>query len=339
VCTYVVLSVQRQRRCDAWCAVLVCVVAGVFVRRRFTLIRMLYSRVGKPRLKGAHCFSFNKPEGMCAACQGLGVEVALDESKLLDMDKSLAQGAILHPDYRKLDGWYIRSIKLTNLFPWDVPLRRFTSAQVDLLLHCPGRRVHVEHLDYNVNFEGIAVAIRRRQQKASGSQAAAALFVATPTSAAASASPSASTSASPPASGSRSRRSGKAARASRTSGSKKAQPNSFKRSEAFAHFFTSVACTACGGSRLNAAAREVKVAGKTVVEASDMELADLLQFVRTIRGVVAEPIVGRLVQRLENLVHIGVGYVGWGKGEREMRVGVGGMPLSSHTNGRGEFLT
>ena len=81
------------------------------------------------------------------------------------------------------------------------------------------------------------------------------------------------------------------------------------------------------------------MAGKTVVEASDMELADLLQFVRTIRGVVAEPIVGRLVQRLENLVHIGVGYVGWGKGEREMRVGVGGMPLSSHTNGRGEFLT
>ncbi len=38
----------------------------------YSLIRLLYSRVGKPHAGYSNAFSFNDPAGMCPACNGLG---------------------------------------------------------------------------------------------------------------------------------------------------------------------------------------------------------------------------------------------------------------------------
>ncbi len=39
-------------------------------------------------------FSYNHPKGMCETCEGLGIEMEFDESKLIDPKKSIAEGCI-----------------------------------------------------------------------------------------------------------------------------------------------------------------------------------------------------------------------------------------------------
>lgn len=58
------------------------------------LVRLLFSRVGKPSASGSMAYSFNHPHGMCPDCTGLGEKVELDEAKMFDMDKSINEGAI-----------------------------------------------------------------------------------------------------------------------------------------------------------------------------------------------------------------------------------------------------
>src|SRR4051812_4710865 len=58
----------------------------------YSLLRLLFSRVGKPFIGESTVFSFNHPEGMCPHCDGLGVVDALDLERLLDRDRSLNEG-------------------------------------------------------------------------------------------------------------------------------------------------------------------------------------------------------------------------------------------------------
>jgi excinuclease UvrABC ATPase subunit len=64
-----------------------------------TLLRLLFSRVGKPYTGYANAFSFNDPQGMCPNCNGLGRKLDVDLTKFLDKSKSLNEGAILFPEY------------------------------------------------------------------------------------------------------------------------------------------------------------------------------------------------------------------------------------------------
>ncbi len=65
-----------------------------------TYLRLLYSRVGTPFIGPSFYFGFNNPEGMCHACSGIGSIIDVDVEKLLDMDKSMADGGIRHPFYQ-----------------------------------------------------------------------------------------------------------------------------------------------------------------------------------------------------------------------------------------------
>ncbi len=38
----------------------------------YSLLRLLYSRIGKPFVGNSNVFSFNDPHGMCMKCEGLG---------------------------------------------------------------------------------------------------------------------------------------------------------------------------------------------------------------------------------------------------------------------------
>ena len=55
----------------------------------YSLLRLLFSRVGKPFVGYSDTFSFNHPQGRCPRCDGLGEVRELDIHKLVDFNKSL----------------------------------------------------------------------------------------------------------------------------------------------------------------------------------------------------------------------------------------------------------
>ena len=72
---------------------------------------------------------------------------------------------------------------------------------------------------------------------------------------------------------------------------------------------TYATCPACDGTRLNAAAREVKLEGRSITECSAMQIDDLAEFVRIIDDPAVKPLVDTLIHTLDSLVEIGLGYL------------------------------
>ena len=94
------------------------------------MLRVLFSRLGKPHIGSSNAFSFNVPSvravgsitvekgagktekrvftvtgGMCPRCEGMGSVTDIDLSQLYDDSKSLNEGALTIPGYTA-DGWY-----------------------------------------------------------------------------------------------------------------------------------------------------------------------------------------------------------------------------------------
>src|SRR3954463_5660605 len=90
-----------------------------------TVMRLLFSRAGKPHIGNYNLFSFNDPQGMCPECNGMGRKVGLDLEKALDVSLSLKQGAILLPEYA-VDSWYYNICVQSGLFPVSKKLKDFT---------------------------------------------------------------------------------------------------------------------------------------------------------------------------------------------------------------------
>src|SRR6516164_2380441 len=57
----------------------------------YTLLRVLFSRLGKPAVPHSLALSFNDPMGMCPECEGLGRGYQIDIDALLDKTKSLEE--------------------------------------------------------------------------------------------------------------------------------------------------------------------------------------------------------------------------------------------------------
>ena len=62
----------------------------------YTLLRLLFSRVGQPFVGYSDSFSFNHPQGCCLRCNGLGEVTDLDVHKLVDFDKCLNDDGVIH---------------------------------------------------------------------------------------------------------------------------------------------------------------------------------------------------------------------------------------------------
>ena len=98
------------------------------------LLRILFSRLGRPHIGPPSAFSFNtpsvrasgaiavergaakavrksftRPGGMCPRCEGRGTVSDIDLTQLFDDSKSLAEGAITIPGY-KTDSWWTTGI-------------------------------------------------------------------------------------------------------------------------------------------------------------------------------------------------------------------------------------
>ncbi|PPK66818.1 excinuclease ABC subunit UvrA [Actinokineospora auranticolor] len=124
----------------------------------FTMLRILFSRLGTPRLGGAGAFSFNNPEGMCPACEGIGRVSAVDVDELVDRDLSLNEGAITVPNFA-VDSWYWRAFVDSGLLDPDKKIRDYTERELDDFLHKPATKLKLD--TFNLTYEGLVVKVQR----------------------------------------------------------------------------------------------------------------------------------------------------------------------------------
>ena len=243
----------------------------------YTMLRIVFSRLGKPYVGPATAFSFNMPAGrvqgemelakgdgtvasrvetftggMCPRCEGLGRVTGIDVDALVDRDKSLNDGAIDAPQFN-VGGWYWATFASSGLFDPDVKLRDYTPQQWDDFLNKPATKVKVR--DLNLTFEGLLVRVQRHflSKDREAMQPHIRAFV--------------------------------------------------DRAVAFS------TCPSCGGTRLNEAALSSRVRGRNIAECSAMQISDLAEFIHQIDDPSVGPLMTTLRETLDSLVEIGLGYL------------------------------
>ena len=107
----------------------------------YALLRLLFSRVGKPFVGYAESFSFNHPEGSCPRCNGLGEIRELDIHKLVDFDKSLNDEDTIHYIAFGKGGWRWIRYAHSGLFDLDKKIRDYSPEELDLFLNSPQIRL------------------------------------------------------------------------------------------------------------------------------------------------------------------------------------------------------
>lgn len=132
----------------------------------FTVLRLLFSRIGQPHIGNYNLFSFNDPQGMCPQCNGLGRMLGVDLERALDLSKSLREGAILLPDYT-VDSWEWTFLMGSGLFDNDKKLADYSTEEMDRLLYSKATKVKSELAGKAVNltFEGVVEKFGRKYIK------------------------------------------------------------------------------------------------------------------------------------------------------------------------------
>ncbi|GAB3011906.1 excinuclease ABC subunit UvrA [Streptomyces pseudoechinosporeus] len=129
----------------------------------YSVIRVLFSRYGTPSAGPATAYSFNDPSGMCPECDGLGRTVRPDWDRILDPDRSLADGAIRFPPFAA-GTWQGQAYTNTTELDPHKPVRQFTAAEREFLL-CgrPGSKVTINNSDgsWSTDYEGLADRFER----------------------------------------------------------------------------------------------------------------------------------------------------------------------------------
>ena len=104
------------------------------ITETYSLLRLLYSRIGQPHIGSASQFSFNHPQGMCQTCSGLGRVNQINLEKLIDREKSWNQGAINDTRYA-VGNWYWKQYAAADFFDNDQPLKELTVSQWNQLIY------------------------------------------------------------------------------------------------------------------------------------------------------------------------------------------------------------
>jgi excinuclease UvrABC ATPase subunit len=240
------------------------------------MLRVLWSRLGKPHIGPATAFSFNVPTrkasgamtvdkgkgerivvrdvvyqgGMCPRCEGMGQVNDIDLKQLFDDSKSINEGAITVPGYTS-DGWYVRIFG--TFLDLDKPIRKYSKKELHDFLYKEPTKVKVEKL--NLTYEGLVPRI----QKAFLSKDVDAL-----------------------------------------------QPHIRAFVERAVTFTT---CPECKGTRLNEAARSSRIKGINIADACAMQINDLAGWLRGLKEPTVAPLLAKLQQALDSFVEIGLGYL------------------------------
>jgi excinuclease UvrABC ATPase subunit len=148
------------------------------------MLRILFSRLGKPHIGPPTAYSFNVPKrtasgsmtvdkgqgerltvrnavyhgGMCARCEGMGSVTDFDLSALYDDSLSLNEGALTIPGY-SMDGWYGRIFSGSGYFDMDKPIKKFTKKELRDLLYREPTKIKVEGI--NLTYEGVIPKIQK----------------------------------------------------------------------------------------------------------------------------------------------------------------------------------
>lgn len=100
----------------------------------YSLLRLLYSRIGIPHVGPASFFSFNNPNGMCPTCSGIGKIMDLDITQMIEPDKSFDEGCFLLPAFKR-DNYYWKVYRHPEYFRTDVPWKELNEAEQNFLLY------------------------------------------------------------------------------------------------------------------------------------------------------------------------------------------------------------
>jgi excinuclease UvrABC ATPase subunit len=243
------------------------------------MLRILFSRLGKPRVGSPNAYSFNVPSvrasgaitvergagktktekatftrlgGMCPRCEGMGSVTDFDLSALYDESLSLNEGALTIPGY-SMDGWYGRIFRGCGFFDPDKPLRKYTKKELHDLLNKEPTKIKVDGI--NLTYEGLIPRI----QKSFLSKDVDAL-----------------------------------------------QPHIRAFVERAVTFTT---CPECDGTRLSKEARSSKIEGKNIADVCAMQISDLADWLRGIDEPSVAPLLTGLQHLLDSFAEIGLGYL------------------------------
>jgi excinuclease UvrABC ATPase subunit len=123
-----------------------------------TMLRIIFSRLGTPHVGTSTAFSFNAPEGMCQECEGIGRVSTIDVNELVDVERSLNEGAITVPGFT-VGSWYWQTLAHSGFVDPDVKLKDYSPTQWEDFLHKPATKVKQGTL--NVTYEGLVVKVQR----------------------------------------------------------------------------------------------------------------------------------------------------------------------------------
>jgi excinuclease UvrABC ATPase subunit len=242
------------------------------------MLRILFSRLGKPHIGSPQAFSFNVASisgagavtferagrttkerrsfsvlgGMCPRCEGRGAVNDIDLTQLYDESKSLNEGALTIPGY-SMDGWYGRIFGGCGFFDPDKPIKKFTNRELDDLLYKGPTKIKVEGI--NLTYEGLVPRI----QKSMLSKDSGAL-----------------------------------------------QPHIRAFVEKAVTFTT---CPECEGTRLSNEARSSKIKGINIADACAMQISDLAAWVSELHEPSVAPLLKALRHTLDSFARIGLGYL------------------------------
>jgi excinuclease UvrABC ATPase subunit len=107
----------------------------------YTVLRLIFSRVGTPPAGAANVFSFNDPSGMCLECNGLGKKIVFNTEGFVDMEKSLNEGAIQVPLW---SNWEKDGYKSSGFFENDKKIKDYSAEDYELLMHGKDRKFKVQ---------------------------------------------------------------------------------------------------------------------------------------------------------------------------------------------------
>jgi excinuclease UvrABC ATPase subunit len=242
------------------------------------MLRILFSRLGKPYIGPPGAFAFNVPSvkasggitverggrtrtkkatfnrtgGMCPKCEGRGAVTDFDLSALYDDSKSLNEGALTIPGY-SMEGWYGRIYKGCGFFDADKPIKKFNKNELHDLLYKEPTKIKVEGI--NLTYAGLIPQI----QKSFLSKDVEAM-----------------------------------------------QPHIRAFVERAVVFTT---CPECDGTRLAEGARSSKIRGKNIADLCAMQISDLAAWIAELEEPSVAPLLEALRETLDSFVEIGLGYL------------------------------
>lgn len=129
----------------------------------YSILRVLFSRVGKPFVGYSDSFSFNHPQGRCPRCDGLGEVTELDVHKLVDFDKCLNDPGVIRYVAFEPGQWRWLYYGASGLFDNNKKIRDYTPEELELFLYQKPMKLKNPPPDYykTATYEGLMYRMNR----------------------------------------------------------------------------------------------------------------------------------------------------------------------------------